>query len=190
MKRLLLILLVTAIALPAFQSCKKGENDPAISLKSRKARLVGEWKLTEGSRTSISGSTSNVYTYNGSTCTTSGSGTPFVYMETIKVNKDGTFERTLISGSETTTDKGQWYFLDGNKDKKIKNKECVSYVVTSSITTSSSGSSTYTYSGVSPDEIVQLDRLSSKEMIVLWDENSTYSSSSYSYKGTMTYEKQ
>lgn len=32
-------------------SCKKGENDPAFTLLSRKARLEGNWKMKEGSLT-------------------------------------------------------------------------------------------------------------------------------------------
>ena len=39
MKNLLLILALVA----AFTSCKKGENDPFLSLKSRKGRLAGDW---------------------------------------------------------------------------------------------------------------------------------------------------
>lgn len=31
--------------------CKKGENDPTLSLRSRKARLVGKWVLEEGNMT-------------------------------------------------------------------------------------------------------------------------------------------
>jgi hypothetical protein len=48
-KRLLTILLL-AILLPTvlFVSClKAGEDDPFISLRSRKARIAGEWKVTK-----------------------------------------------------------------------------------------------------------------------------------------------
>ena len=41
MKKILIIGLVT---LNLF-SCKKGENDPSVSLRSRKARLTGEWVM-------------------------------------------------------------------------------------------------------------------------------------------------
>lgn len=36
------------ILVSVFSSCKKGENDPFFSIKSRKARLVGDWVISEG----------------------------------------------------------------------------------------------------------------------------------------------
>ena len=38
-------LVLTGLAF-SFQSCKKGENDPALSFKSRTARLKGDWSLS------------------------------------------------------------------------------------------------------------------------------------------------
>jgi hypothetical protein len=32
-------------------ACKKGENDPLISLRTRKDRVAGDWRLTGGSAT-------------------------------------------------------------------------------------------------------------------------------------------
>lgn len=45
-KNVLAAALMTALVFPAFQGCKKGEGDPFISLKSRKARVAGEWTIT------------------------------------------------------------------------------------------------------------------------------------------------
>jgi hypothetical protein len=47
MKNLFKTLIAVAIVSVTVQSCKKGEDDPAISLRSRDARLIGEWKLTK-----------------------------------------------------------------------------------------------------------------------------------------------
>jgi hypothetical protein len=47
MKKVFLVMLAALIVIPAFQSCKKGENDPAISFRSRDARLIGNWKLVK-----------------------------------------------------------------------------------------------------------------------------------------------
>ncbi len=44
-----LILLMFAAV---FTGCKKGEEDPSISLLSRSARLTGDWNLTTGDWTS------------------------------------------------------------------------------------------------------------------------------------------
>jgi hypothetical protein len=47
MKNLFKTLIAVAIVSVTVQSCKKGEDDPALSLRSRDARLIGEWKLTK-----------------------------------------------------------------------------------------------------------------------------------------------
>src|SRR3990172_6777766 len=40
--------IAAAVAVFNFQSCKKYDDGPAISLKSKKGRLTGEWELTGG----------------------------------------------------------------------------------------------------------------------------------------------
>ena len=81
------------------EACKKGENDPAISLKSRKGRLKGEWKLTSGEVIAvftISGnSTTTTTTYDGSN-ETIGSNTPTPYTLSYKFEKDGTYTSTEV----------------------------------------------------------------------------------------------
>jgi hypothetical protein len=52
MKKVLGIALIAAFAVPSFQACKKGEDDPGLSLRSRKARLAGEWTLASMERNS------------------------------------------------------------------------------------------------------------------------------------------
>lgn len=52
--------------------CKKGENDPTLSLRSRKARLVGKWVFEEGSMTLNQNSR---YSYIGPGYTQTGSQT-------------------------------------------------------------------------------------------------------------------
>jgi hypothetical protein len=47
MKNLFKTFIAVAIVSVTVQSCKKGEDDPAISLRSRDARLIGEWKLSK-----------------------------------------------------------------------------------------------------------------------------------------------
>lgn len=44
MKRLFIFFLISCLIIPI--SCKRGEEDPLISLRSRNARLKGIWKLT------------------------------------------------------------------------------------------------------------------------------------------------
>jgi hypothetical protein len=194
MKRILLVALVVILAMPTFQSCKKGENDPTISLKSRKARLVGEWNLSAGSQTSTSGSGTYVYTYNGTTVlVTAPSGSDsYVYTEKVTINKDGTYERVVTQGTEIYTEKGAWYFGRKNKELDIKDKETVCFAETSYTDVYGGSSSTGSYTGtqaITGPTVWQLDELKSKEIIVLIDGTSISGSSTNTYKGTMTYTK-
>lgn len=45
-KKVIFALMAAALVAPTLESCKKGENDPGLSLRSRKARVAGEWKVT------------------------------------------------------------------------------------------------------------------------------------------------
>lgn len=123
-QKLLLIALTTTLVLP---SCKKGDDDPFLSLRSRKSRVAGEWTVdskvesitttvispsatnTSTSTTTTSGSTySEVYTDNSGTNTVTGS----VGSNTITFEKDGSWksssEITVVnvfgSGSFATTE--------------------------------------------------------------------------------------
>jgi hypothetical protein len=108
MKKSILMLAAGALLL-ATPSCKKGENDPALSLSSRKARISGEWNVTgqNGTSTYTSGnwSSSTTTSLSGSTLTTtqsttnSGTTTSSTSTRTITdhswvIEKDGTFSRT------------------------------------------------------------------------------------------------
>lgn len=141
-------------------SCKKGENDPSISLRTRKARLVGEWKVVKSEETRMEKvyelDTYNQYTtvydttlYDGTTSTqvawllevseeiqTLSPYTPATrtYSEIYEFNKDGSF--TYIkdySESFKIEEKGTWTFLPENNSKKHKNKEAIQLYTSSHI---------------------------------------------------------
>jgi hypothetical protein len=192
MKKLLLVLLVALIAIPAFQSCKKGEHDPAISLKSRKARLVGEWTLVSGME-SITQSGDFTYTisYNGSTKTTTvfgGPSTPEAYTEKMTINKDGSYEYDINDNGILRIIKGAWYFGRKNKDLDIKDKETVCF----SPTSVNNGGDIETYTGADALNyplVWRIDELKSKEIIILTDASTVYNSATITNTGTMTYRK-
>jgi hypothetical protein len=187
MKRVLLILLVALIVMPAFQSCKKGENDPSISLRSRKARLTGDWKLSSGTVTNVDNGASQVLTYTDANVSASTGGSAN-YTEEMSIVKDGTFKYTVVNNGTNDVLEGQWYFMDGNKDNKIKNKEVVAFYITKSSHTPAGGNTSVgTYSGVQPDFVWQLDELKNKEIIVIFDESSTSGGNTSTKTGTMTY---
>ncbi len=44
-KKVMIALAVAALVAPTLESCKKGENDPGLSLRSRKGRVAGQWTV-------------------------------------------------------------------------------------------------------------------------------------------------
>lgn len=115
LKQTLFLGLMALMVIPTFNSCKKGEDDPT-SLRSRKARLTGEWNLesaeyksTNTNEPSGGSKSTNVtdHTFTGGnytqyeTSTTTLGGLSFVdrdtatgsMSETLTFEKDGTFKR-------------------------------------------------------------------------------------------------
>ncbi|MBW8048780.1 MAG: hypothetical protein FVQ77_00255 [Cytophagales bacterium] len=144
-KKILAITAIALIAMPLFYSCKKGENDPFISLRSRDKRITGEWKLVSAEETSTwsrdfgfgatSGSTTTIY--DGKTSVTTGGGSS-LYTLTITFEKDGTatYKEDDDGDIEDVTD--EWFWLDSKKNKttishpfgffvvdQLKNKELI-----------------------------------------------------------------
>ncbi len=199
MRRVILVILVAVLVIPAFQSCKKGENDPAISFLSRKARLVGEWKLKEGTLSRNNAGNIYNYSYNGSTVVVSGGANDsWSYTNSIKIEKDGTFTETLLEDGDQTVFEGNWFFLSGNKDGDLKNKECVDFVFKTVTYTPAGGSPEitniegfvnmllYPYNGLG--YTWQLDELKNKEIIVKVDAKIS-SSTVKTIEGTLTFEQ-
>ena len=58
-KSLLALVAISVVASGTLSSCKKGENDPFLSLRTRKARLVSDWKLKDGHATRVQQSNSS-----------------------------------------------------------------------------------------------------------------------------------
>jgi hypothetical protein len=209
MKHLKIIVLVIAAALfiPLMNGCKKGENDPFLSLKSRDARLKGTWNMKKGegsgstSNTQGSTTTTTSYSYSyssgiGINATTAGGTTTrdtSRYTFEMTINKDGTLECTYSTTDidwsppketkvRTYNSNGRWYWRE---DKK--SKTCIELDIYDS---SIPFSGTY-----------YIDELKSKEMILKMvdDESSSTStttgsttitsSDSYTYQSTTTFEK-
>ena len=132
-----------------FNNCKKGANDPLLSLKSRKARLSKEWKIKEWSveakqkdtnplainptssmkRTIQEGLFYQKSTGNWGSSEESGK----VISALWKIEKDNKWNKvisftTTLNNVTTTTimeSSGTWYFL--NKIDGYKNKERVAF---------------------------------------------------------------
>jgi hypothetical protein len=172
MKKLLIISLAIISGAGLLQSCRKGENDPFLSLRTRRARIAGEWKMitleskrvqtignttTTTDRTYSNGVETSTYTYMGnSTTTTTG---PYTIVNTFR--KDGTYTEVVTSDDEIVTIEGTWIFLKRSKEDELKNKEAI--LLTNTKTTSSTGETT-TVNELS-GQVFVIDELRNKKMV-------------------------
>jgi hypothetical protein len=99
-----------AIVAIVFTGCGKYEDGPAFSLRSKNARLQGEWEMTEAEGPD--------FTYNGSVYTyIDGFSYPYTYSMTLE--KDGTFESEERIDGTLDVDKGYWSWMDGASSKEL-----------------------------------------------------------------------
>ena len=128
----LLILCLMLVGGTFLGGCKKGEEDPFISLRSRDARIKGDWKLSSYTSTEtysngggIGGpvqvtSTSN---YDGTNLTTTfvgggNSGTEtYSFSQKLSIEDDGRYTVTSVEDGKTSTFSGNWVWLDSDKNK-------------------------------------------------------------------------
>ncbi|MEW6467989.1 MAG: hypothetical protein AB1458_03650 [Bacteroidota bacterium] len=187
--------LALVIAATSFSGCKKGENDPFVSLKSRKSRVAGSWKITKGEGKDVNGSTTTTWTYDGTTWTqTTGSTTTTLTVEqTYTFEKDGTWKGHYMESttgySNTVDQTGTWNFTSGVGEMKNKS-QIVLMVLTDNSTTvigtsTSTSSTTYTGSNA-PTMIYDIDQLKSKEMVWKWKGSTASGSATSSDEGMMT----
>jgi hypothetical protein len=125
---LLLLLIIVSI----LSSCKKGADDPKISLRSRKARLAGEWRMKQGNAAITYDETGSTpyaqgFVFDGSSCkasqTYAGSSPAvysFAYILNLNIKKDGSFVLTENYGGKTLKANGTWDFLKGVGEMKSK----------------------------------------------------------------------
>ena len=114
-----LILLLTLIFFGAIQSCKKGENDPLISLRSRDSRITGNWILVNAETNSnIDGDISSAtYTNSIMTETSNDNSSSYSYSINWDVKSDGTINSSETINGYLSTSMLTWYWLDDNQKK-------------------------------------------------------------------------
>jgi hypothetical protein len=100
MKKLTQSVLAILVVASTITSCKKGEDDPTISLRSRDSRLVGEWTLTSMEKTVSGTSSTNSSDDQGNSST---SNTTVDYSAKV----DGSNKTVTMSTSTTSTGFGQ-----------------------------------------------------------------------------------
>lgn len=187
-KAIIFLLLFISIGI-LFDSCKKGENDPFFSFKTRSSRLKGEWMLMSGEITTTTGSNTSVETYNGATMITTVNGLEIdnkTYTDNITFDKEGTYTRSGLTDTLSYTEEGYWAWIHKNKKAELKNKEAIG--MSSTKYTDSSGSVS-SDAGFFVAGIWMLDELSSKQMVIIVEGSSTTGNVTTTKKGTYTYEK-
>ncbi len=187
MKKAIFILSAIVLSGLAFDGCKKGPDDPFISLHTRKGRLDGKWAISSGTDSKTTGSNTTTTTWTATTVTVgsaSGTGTytiEFVKDGTYKLNQSTTFGSFTSTHSET----GTWNWLGGVGDKKNKEQ-----IVLRQLTVTDNGS-TETYTGDSaPSTVYELDELKNKELKITWTGTDNNGSSTTTDTGNMVFAKQ
>ncbi len=130
------ISLICTIILSAFflSNCKKGPEDPAISFRSRKSRLAGEWIMKSGNAALTKAPYNNNYAFNGTKVelnTTEAGGPAIIYTGAysvaLNISKDGSFNfRENFAGS-IIEGSGHWDFE--RRSGNAKNKEEVKFTI-------------------------------------------------------------
>jgi hypothetical protein len=184
---------LTVIALvSSLTGCKKGDNDPFLSLRSRTARVTGEWKLKEGVVTyesNFGGSlTSETTVYTETTITTNGASDS--YIETLTINKDGTYTMSIIEDGDDLTVSGVWFFAGKIKDLDLKNKESI--ILTPQEYSEPGGAVTinglHQFNGLHHSDALIIDRLANDELIFKGDYNHD-TGAGLNFGSSSTYEK-
>ena len=200
----LVLLIIIGIIL---SSCKKGDGDPFLSLRSRKARITGEWWVS--SLTSTYSYTNKKYetSYDGvnkkvvytvkdtliNGVTTNYSSTQaFAGQTHIDLKKDGsyfyneTFQDVSTGQTVRIEINGLWYFMGGNKQNDFKNKELLALQVTDYVYHPYSGSDhTTLYQGNNTLDVYEIYQLKNDEVIL--KVNKTETIDFIKYTTTMEY---
>jgi hypothetical protein len=186
LNRILVVLMVAAFTLPMLNSCKKGEGDPFLSLKSREGRLKGSWELVAGTENGTSGSYTYTVTYTGALATwmSDGQTGSYPYTEKMEFLKDNIFKVTVMEDGDIFMMEGFWAFMDGYDE--VADKEAV--VIRVKQQTSGSNVNMYTGDNM-PVFVIRFNKLSSSEAIIDDAGTSTSGSSMSNYTSTKTYEK-
>lgn len=127
LNKILLMSLVVLFAMPMLNSCRKGENDPGISFRSRESRLMQEWKLVKVQGTEqypgFEGTVILTYSYDGSIYTISGSGQSGSMTGTFEIEfqeHGNVFIRETLTAEGSTdvySGTGTWQWLDSDKSQ-------------------------------------------------------------------------
>jgi hypothetical protein len=122
-----------------FTNCKKGEEDPEFSMRSRKARLTGDWRLKSGNLGITFLEVGNtitsedyIFDSKGATIYVTPTSNNLViykmaYFLNLNINKDGSFYMEEQAGVDVLKAEGVWNFTSRVGDSK--NKDALLFVI-------------------------------------------------------------
>jgi hypothetical protein len=193
---------VMVLVLLPLTACKKGDNDPFLSLRSRKNRVCGKWKLSKG-KLMTSVTDNNVQTSSSRTAVYEEFQVTYTQMpgnttwknnrsEILTFDEDGSFTQTIIetpvgSLSNQTQVEGRWAFYGRNDKEELKNQEALSISVTSNTQTTGSTSTYYTDEAPITASIWRLEELRKDKMVVKYKNTVKDSGVFYVTEGDFTY---
>lgn len=144
---------------------KKGEEDPFISIKTRKARITGEWKLVSGEMSVKFLDTTITWTHAGSKMKVKLNEIflgEYAYFETLSIDKKGKYNQARTEDGDVYAWEGNWYFGGTNKDLGIKNKETITFIYSER----STPSDRYSYVGLNANYVYYIERLTDKDLVI------------------------
>jgi hypothetical protein len=170
-----LLTLITAFGLTS--ACKKGEEDPGLSFRSRKNRLANDWVLQSGKviiktfpptggsyQTNINYNEGGFYNVSRSDGFTDKGN----YEIDLRIFKDGRFSKEHNETPEnqtrgTSTEEGTWHFSGGGGN--VKKKELLTLYKEKStfISQNATLNTTINYNG---GNLFEIDRLANDELIL------------------------
>ncbi|WMJ71789.1 hypothetical protein RCC89_01185 [Cytophagaceae bacterium ABcell3] len=122
-----LSLILFLVAIFSCTSCKKGEDDPLVSLRSRDARITGDWVLTGmesvDESESAGGSRRYISSFNGTMVTETSivNGNSDIYhyplVMTLSISQDGKFTYKIVDDMGTEESQEYWSWTNNTRNK-------------------------------------------------------------------------
>ena len=183
--------------------CKKGDNDPLISLRTRKQRLSGEWKMTEGTWSEAD----TTWTYDGTNLIKSVSGVagdPLEVTYEYEFETDNKFKSSVVTNfpagwfgvgtaafTRTESIDGGWNWAGGDNDSRYKSKLLLlSEIIQTVNSNDGSNIDATNIEGQNEGIVYDLDELRHDKMVWKYDKDISTVTGIVSSEGTLTFEKQ
>ena len=129
MKKKYLIFPVIISIIILFNACKKSDNDPLLPFRTRDARITNTWKLVKlqidsTEVNSFNKTKADLYNFDGTTMNEyhidffdNDTEDSYTYSDNLVINKNGTYNQTIISNGVKNEITSCWFWYDSNKNK-------------------------------------------------------------------------